>query len=118
MSQVSKHQGDQNANKSASSKQRTPAEIQADIAASRENLTNTLGDLQVAVKDATNPRNIAKKVGNKIKGVYVSPDGQVNVKNVGITVGVVVGVMVLRKITHRKPAPQVQIVHKELPPQH
>lgn len=115
MSEVTKHHGDQDkrADKPAPTKQRTPEEIKADIAASRENLTQTLGDLQVAVKDATNPRNIAKKVGDKIKGIYVSPDGQVNVKNVGITAGVIVGVVVLRKITHRKPAPPVQNV---LPP--
>lgn len=81
---------------------RTPAEIQADIAASRDRLTNTMGELQVAVKDATNPRNIAKKCVAKVKGIYVGPNGDVNVKNVGITVGVVVGVVVLRKITKRK----------------
>lgn len=117
VSQVNKHQGNQNANKPSAHKQRTPEEIKADIASSRENLTNTIGELQVAVKQATDPKNIAMKIGAKIKGIYVSPDGQVNVKNVGITVGVVVGVVVLRKITHRKSAPQVQIVQKEVPTQ-
>lgn len=99
---VSKDKSPQTANHADHKPQRTPEQIQADIAASRERLTQTVGELQVAVKDATNPRNIAKKCLDKAKGIYVSPRGEVNLKNVGITVGVVVGFVVLRKITRRK----------------
>lgn len=100
MSEVAK-QADQAA-KHERKKPRTPEEIQADIAASRDNLTQTLGDLQHAVKEATKPKNIAKKAAEKVKSVYVAPNGEVNVKNVGITAGVVVTYILWRRVTRRR----------------
>lgn len=99
MSELAKHQGQ--SSKPENSKPRTPAEIQADIDSSRENLTQTLGELQYAVKEATKPANIAKKAAAKIRGIYVSPQGEVNIKNVGITAGVVIGLVALRKFKNR-----------------
>lgn len=80
---------------------RSVAEIQADIAKRRESLTQTVGQIQGQVKVAASPQNIAKKVLEKVKHAYVSESGQVNVKNVGITAGVVVSFIVIRRIARR-----------------
>lgn len=72
----------------------TAAEIEADIAAARERLTSTL----VQLEDAVTPASFARRAKTGVKNVYVDEFGGIKVKNVAITAGAVVGVIVLIKI--------------------
>ena len=80
------------ASKPASAPVRTPAEIEADLDATRERLVGTITELE----DRVNPTKVAKRGSNKVKDFYVGPDG-VRWKNVALTAGVVVGGLVAEK---------------------
>lgn len=77
------------ASKPSSAPVRKPAEIEADLVATRERLVGTITELE----DRVNPAKVAKRGSNKLKDFYVGPDG-VRWKNVALTAGVVVGGLV------------------------
>ncbi|TXH41112.1 MAG: DUF3618 domain-containing protein [Actinobacteria bacterium] len=77
--------------------QRSVAEIESDMDATRARLAETLNDLKVA----TQPKNILHRQTQKVKDFYVDEYGAVRIDHVAITVGVVVGVIVLRKTWRR-----------------
>lgn len=85
----------------APTKPRSVAEIEADIEASRERLVETVGQLQVAVKETVNPRRVVAIQITRIKGFYVDEYGGVRPERVVLTVTVVVGVLALRKLKRR-----------------
>lgn len=80
---------------------RSVAEIEADIEGSRAQLVETITELQVAVKRTFDPRRIISVQVTKVKTFYVDEYGGVRPERVAITVGVVVGVVVLRRVTRR-----------------
>jgi hypothetical protein len=82
--------------KPASAPVRTPAEIEADLDATRERLVGTITELE----DRVNPTKVAKRGSNKIKDFYVGSDG-VRWKNVALTAGAVVGGLVAIRITSK-----------------
>lgn len=82
-------------------KQRSVAEIEADIEASRERLVETVGQLQVAVKETVDPRRIVAVQITKVRSFYVDEYGGVRPERVILTVTVIVGVLALRKIKRR-----------------
>ncbi|HRY10646.1 MAG: DUF3618 domain-containing protein [Actinobacteria bacterium] len=77
--------------------QRSVADIESDMDATRARLAGTLNDLKVA----TQPKNILNRQTQKVKDFYVDEYGAVRIDHVAITVGVVVGVIVLRKTWRR-----------------
>ena len=77
--------------------QRSVAEIESDMDATRARLADTLNELKVA----TQPKNILHRQTQKVKDFYVDEYGGVRIDHVAITVGVVVGVIVLRKTWRR-----------------
>lgn len=77
--------------------QRSLAEIESDMDATRARLAETLNELKVA----TQPKNILNRQAEKVKGFYVDEYGAVRIDHVAITVGVVVGVIVLRRTWRR-----------------
>jgi hypothetical protein len=76
---------------------RSVADIESDMAATRARLAGTLDELKVA----TNPKNIADRQIRKVKDFYVDDYGAVRVDHVAVTVGVVVGLIVVRKVWKR-----------------
>lgn len=80
---------------------RSVAEIEADIEGSRAHLVETITELQVAVKRTFDPQRIIAVQVTKVKTFYVDEYGGVRPERVAITVGVVVGVVVLRRVTRR-----------------
>ncbi|MBK6762671.1 MAG: DUF3618 domain-containing protein [Micrococcales bacterium] len=77
--------------------QRSIAEIESDMEATRARLAATLGELKVAAQ----PKTILNRQAEKVKGFYVDEYGAVRIDHVAITVGVVVGVIVLRRTWRR-----------------
>lgn len=69
---------------------RTPADIEAEMDATRQRLATTVEQL----KEAVTPSNIAKREVERVKAFYVSEDGAVRYDHVAITAGVVVGTVV------------------------
>jgi hypothetical protein len=84
------------ASKPASAPVRKPAEIEADLDATRDRLVGTLTDLE----DRMNPTKVAKRSSNKIKDFYVGPDG-LRWKNIALTAGAVVGGLVAIRVTSK-----------------
>ena len=84
------------ASKSASAPVRTPAEIEADLDATRERLVGTITELE----DRVNPTKVAKRGSNKVKDFYVGSDG-VRWKNVALTAGAVVGGLIAIRVTSK-----------------
>ena len=80
---------------------RSVAEIEAEIEASREHLVDTIVQLQVSVKKTLDPKRIIAVQVAKVKSFYVDEYGGVRPERVAITVGVVVGVVVLRQVKRR-----------------
>ncbi|MEI6621564.1 MAG: DUF3618 domain-containing protein [Actinomycetes bacterium] len=80
---------------------RSIAEIEADIEASREQLVETIVELQVAAKKTVDPRRIISVQITKVRTFYVDEYGGVRPERVAITVGVVVGFVVLRRVKRR-----------------
>ena len=80
---------------------RSVAEIQADIATSREHLVETITELQVAVRRTIDPKRILAVQVTRVKSHYVDEYGGVRPDRVAITVGVVVGFVVVRRVGKR-----------------
>ncbi len=80
---------------------RSIPEIEAEIAASRDHLVETVGQLQVAVKKTLDPRRILSVQVLRVRGFYVDEYGGVRPERVAGTVGVVVGIIVVRRVGKR-----------------
>lgn len=78
-------------------KPRSMAEIESDMDATRARLASTLDELKVA----TAPRTILNKQKQKVHDYYVDEYGAVRIDHVAITVGVVVGIIVVRRTWRR-----------------
>ncbi len=65
---------------------RPPQEIQADIAAARENLADTID----AITERMQPANIAERAKDRVVAFYHKDDGSVDMVKAGVTAGVVV----------------------------
>ena len=76
---------------------RSMADIETDMEATRARLAQTLDELKVATK----PKNIAARQVQKVKDFYVDDQGAVRIDHVAATVGVVVSVVVVRKVWKR-----------------
>ncbi len=76
---------------------RTMAEIEAEMAATRERLATTVGQLQEALQ----PKNLLRLQVEKVKGYYVDEYGAVRPERVAGTVGVVVVSVVVIKVVKR-----------------
>lgn len=76
---------------------RSMADIESDMDATRARLAQTLDELKVA----TQPKNIVNRQVQKVKAFYVDDQGAVRVDHVAGTVGVVVGLIVVRKAWKR-----------------
>jgi hypothetical protein len=72
---------------------RSVDEIEADMAATRARLSETLDELKVA----TNPKNVANRQLQKVKDFYTDEYGAVRVDRVAGTVAVVVTVVIIRR---------------------
>ena len=82
--------------KPASAPGRKPADIEADLDATRERLVGTITELE----DRVNPSKVAKRGSNKVKDFYVGSDG-VRWKNVALTAGAVVGGLIAVRMASR-----------------
>ncbi len=82
--------------KPASAPVRKPAEIEADLDATRERLVGTITELE----DRVNPSKVAKRGTNKVKDFYLGSDG-VRWKNVALTAGAVIGGLVAVRLTSK-----------------
>ncbi|HSO03674.1 MAG TPA: DUF3618 domain-containing protein [Candidatus Limnocylindrales bacterium] len=80
----------------ASAPARKPADIEADLDATRERLVGTITELE----DRVNPSKVAKRGSNKVKDFYVGSDG-VRWKNVALTAGAVVGGLIAVRMASR-----------------
>ena len=78
--------------------QRSVAEIQADLDATRDRLAGRIDDLQEYVA----PTNVANRQIAKVKGVFVDEFGGIKPDRVLIAAGVVVGLVVVVGISRRR----------------
>lgn len=76
---------------------RTAAEIEADLAATRDRLTLTLDELQARLA----PSAIASRGKAKLKGIVVDEHGGIRVERVAAAGAVVVGLLVVRGLFRR-----------------
>jgi len=76
---------------------RSVAEITAEMDETRQRLAGTINDLQQAVS----PRNLAQRQLDRVKSYYVDEYGAVRPERVAKTVGIVVGSIVVIKVTRR-----------------
>lgn len=81
---------------------RSVAEIEAEIAASRESLVRTVTQLQVAVKVAIDPRRILTRQLDKINAVFLDEYGGVRPERVLIVAGGLVTLIVVRRAGRRR----------------
>lgn len=88
---------DSAAAKSSPPDTRTPAQIEADLVATRQRLAGRIDDLQEYVA----PRNVARRGLAKIKGVYVDEYGGIRPERVAVTVAVVAVLVGLRALRRR-----------------
>ena len=72
-------------------------DIESEMDATRARLAETLDEL----KYATAPKNIVNRQVHKVKAFYVDDYGAVRIDHVAATVGVVVTVVVVRKVWKR-----------------
>ena len=75
---------------------RTPAQIEAEIEATRLRLAGTVD----AIADRVSPRNVARRAGDRLKAQVVDEHGELRKDRVAIAVGVgvaVVGLMLWRR---------------------
>jgi hypothetical protein len=84
-----------------SATKRSIPEIEAEIAASRDHLVETVEQLQVAVKKTIDPKRIISVQVMKVRGFYIDEYGGVRPERVAGTVGVVVGIIVVRRVGKR-----------------
>lgn len=80
---------------------RSIAEIEADITTSRENLVQNVAQLQVAVQQTFDPKRILTVQVTKVRSFYIDEYGGVRPERVAVTVGVVVSLVVLRRVKRR-----------------
>lgn len=80
---------------------RSIAEIEADINASREALVKNVEQLERAVKQTFDPKRILTVQVTKVRSFYIDEYGGVKPERVVVTVGVVVSLVVLRRVTRR-----------------
>jgi hypothetical protein len=76
---------------------RTVAQIESDMDATRERLTETISQLQEALA----PKNIMHRQMEKVKSFYFDEYGAVRPEKVAVTVGAVVAGVVVIKVTKR-----------------
>lgn len=81
--------------------QRSVAEIEAEIVATRESLVHNVEQLQVAVKETFDPKRIVTVQVTKVRSFYIDEYGGVRPERVVVTVGVVVSVVVVRRLVRR-----------------
>lgn len=81
----------------AAAPQRSLAQIETDMDATRERLAATIGQLQ----EALTPKNLAMAQVEKVKNFYVDEYGAVRPERVAATVGVVVGTVVVVRVLKR-----------------
>jgi len=75
---------------------RTPAEIEADMNATRDRLVGTIAELEDRVK----PANVAQRTKGKVQAFYTDESG-IRWKNVALTAGAVVGGLVGLRVASR-----------------
>ena len=80
---------------------RTPDEIEAEMNETRERLAATLTQLQDTVEDTFAPRNILNRQVAKVRNYYIDEYGAVRPERVVKTVGTVVAVIVVIKVTRK-----------------
>ncbi|MBR7830201.1 DUF3618 domain-containing protein [Actinospica sp. MGRD01-02] len=68
---------------------RSPAEIEADIAATRERLAGTLDELS----DRLSPRGVMRQANSAVRGVFVTPEGAVRKDRAAMAAGALVAVV-------------------------
>jgi hypothetical protein len=73
---------------------KTPAELEAEIAVTRDRLAATIAELRVQ----TAPANLAKRGVNTVKGFFTDEFGGVRPDRVAIVAGAVIGLVVLRRL--------------------
>lgn len=81
---------------------RSPAQIEADLTATRTRLSGTLDELQ----ERLSPRTLARQTGRKVKGGFVDPDsGRVRRSRAALAAGaagaVVAALAAARALRHR-----------------
>jgi hypothetical protein len=74
------------------------AELQAEVAAAREELVASIASL----KAGTTPGALARRGGSTVTGFFTDEYGGIRPERVAIVGAVVVGVIVLRMITRRR----------------
>ena len=89
------------AKKPAPAPPRSIAEIEADITTSRENLVQNVAQLQVAVQQTFDTKRILTVQVTKVRSFYIDEYGGVRPERVAVTVGVVVSLVVLRRVKRR-----------------
>jgi hypothetical protein len=77
--------------------QRSPEEIEAEIAETRARLARSVDDLAAE----TNPAALAAKLVDRIKGFYVDQNGAVRTDRAAKTAAAVIGFLVFRGIVRR-----------------
>lgn len=80
---------------------RSIAEIEADITSSRDALVKNVEQLERAVKQTFDPKRILAVQVTKVRSFYIDEYGGVKPERVVVTVGVVVSVVVLRRVSRR-----------------
>lgn len=85
----------------APARERSIPEIEADIAAARDSLVQTVDQLQGAVKETLDPKRIIAVQISKVRSVYIDEYGGIRPERVVITVGVVVGAIAVRGVFKR-----------------
>ncbi len=95
---VDKDGKDKDGGKDKDAPARSIPEIQADIAETRDRLARTLADLKVEA----NPKHIAAKKTEQLKGFFLDEYGGVRPDRVLMVAGGVVGLLVLRRIVRRR----------------
>ena len=76
----------------------TVEELQAEITAAREDLVASIGELKAQAQ----PKALAERAGNNVKGFFTDEYGGIRPDRVAIVAAVVVGFVVLRTIRRRR----------------
>lgn len=79
-------------------KDRSIDQVEAELAAARRRLAHTVDDLAEAVS----PQVVAKRQVDKVKSVFVTPEGSVRTDRVAKVAGAVVGLLTLRTVVRRR----------------
>ena len=78
---------------------RSAEQIEADMEATRQRLAGTID----SIKDKVSPQNLMTDTVDKVKGVFVKPEGGLRVERIAaITVGVVGFVLITRGLRSRR----------------